>query len=134
MAAKIAEVRDRDQKQKANTFLDSMSPEQALLLSMMADAGDEVCQLLRACDQGLDTADLLLHVNDFVNRTYHIVHQRAVFMTSGFTEFTLKHTLKKPHVLDCRRRGEVHVRGRGRAGTHQRQVHHAHASMATPCL
>ena len=71
-------------------FLENISAETLLLLSMMADAGDEVCILLRMCDEGMDTAELLNHVGDFSHKVgYLFARDRpGVFESSGFTNFT----------------------------------------------
>ena len=85
---------------KAAWFLENISAEMLLLLSMMADAGDEVCILLRQCDEGMDTAELLNHVGDFSHKLgYLFARDRpGVLESAGFTNFTIKHTLSKPVV------------------------------------
>ena len=64
VAVQIVEVRGRTESSgaKAAWFLGNIDAGKVLLLSMMADAADEVSGLLRLCDKGMDTADLLQHV------------------------------------------------------------------------
>ena len=69
--------------------------ESTLQLALMADAGDEVSHLLRRCDQGLDTAELLTHVSDFAAQIEYVFVKGGVYHTMGFAEFTLRNTLSK---------------------------------------
>ena len=69
--------------------------ESTLQLALMAGAGDKVSHLLRLCDKGLDTAELLTHVSDFAARIDDLFLNGGVYHTMGFAEFTLRNTLSK---------------------------------------
>ena len=97
VAVQIVEIRGRTENSgaKAAWFLENIDADKVLLLSMMADGADEVSGLLRLCDKGLDTADLLQHVGDFVSKVDFLFGRQGVFHVLGFTEFTIKQTLSK---------------------------------------
>eukprot|EP00974_Lingulodinium_polyedra_P060187 5801850-Lingulodinium_polyedra.AAC.1 len=64
----LARTHSQRPKQIAEGFLTQICAESTLQLALMADAGDEVSHLLRLCDKGLDTAELLTHANDLATR------------------------------------------------------------------
>ena len=64
-------------------------------LALLADAADKVSNLLRLCDKGLDTAELLTHVSDFAAMIEYLFVKGGVYHTMGFAEFTLRNTLSK---------------------------------------
>ena len=61
----IAQTKRQHPRAVAQDFLTRICAESTLQLALMADAADEVSNLLRLCDKGLDTAELLTHVSDF---------------------------------------------------------------------
>ena len=56
---------------------------------------DDVSNMLRLCDKGLDTAELLTHVSDFATMVENVVVKGGAYHTMGFAEFTLRKTLSK---------------------------------------
>jgi len=134
VAVQIVEIRGRTESSgaKAAWFLENIDADKVLLLSMMADAADEVSGLLRLCDKGLDTADLLQHVGDFVSKVDFLFGNHGVFHVAGFTEFTIKHTFSK---TICWKVGSVlrSMSLRGEALDHIKRKH-IHRMQAWQCL
>ena len=60
VAVQIVEIRGRTESSgaKAAWFSENIDADKVLLLSMLADAADEVSGLLRLCGKGLGTAEL----------------------------------------------------------------------------
>ena len=98
----IAQRPSQRPREIAEDFLTRISAESTLQLALMADAGDEVSHLLRLCDKGLDTAELLTHVSDFATRLDYLFLKGGVYHTLGFAEFTLRKTLSKPICWEVR--------------------------------
>ena len=91
----IAQRPSQRPREIAEDFLSRICAESTLQLALMAEAGDEVSHLLRLCDKGLDTAELLAHVGDFAARIDYLFLNGGVFHTMGFAEFTIRNTLSK---------------------------------------
>ena len=91
----IAQRPSQHPREVAEDFLTRICAESTLQLALMADAADEVSNLLRLCDKGLDTAELLTHVSDFAARIEYLFVTGCVDHTMGFAEFTLRNTLSK---------------------------------------
>ena len=103
----IAKRPSQRPKEIAEDFLTRICAESTLQLALMADAGDEVSHLLRLCDKGLDTAELLTHVSDFAARNDYLFLNGGVYHTMGFAEFTLR--TEQNHLLGSQRGPSVHV-------------------------
>ena len=91
----IAQRPSQHPREVAEDFLTRICAESTLQLALMADAADEVSNLLRLCDKGLDTAELLTHVSDFARRIEYLFVKGGAYHTMGFAEFTIRKTLSK---------------------------------------
>ena len=85
----IAQRPAQHPREVAEDFLTRSCAESTLQLAIMADAADEVSNLLRLCDKGLT------HVSEFAARIEYLFVNGGVYHTMGFAEFTLRHTLSK---------------------------------------
>ena len=95
----IAQRPSQHSREVAEDFLTRICAESTLQLALMADAADEVSNLLRLCDKGLDTAELLTHVSDFAARIEYLFVKRRRLPHDGLRGVhTPKHT-EQDHVL-----------------------------------
>ena len=73
----------------ANTFLEYINTERALLMAMVADAADEANMLMRLVDkEDMAVEDVPLHVRSFLSRI-ETLFQQGRCLSSGFTAWML---------------------------------------------
>ena len=74
----------------ARCFLEFINAEHALILSMLADAGDETDMLVRLLDtEAVDPSMLAMHTVTFLDRIYNLFINETC-RTTGYTAYMLK--------------------------------------------
>ena len=96
-AVTLVESRKNEQGKTAEAWLDMITPGMLIILAMLADAGIESLGLIRTFDrESMETADMCMHISDFLDRITWLFHESGVEVVSGHTKEVLR-WLSQPH-------------------------------------
>jgi hypothetical protein len=85
---------------EAGRFLSFIDAEVLVMLALLADAADEGLMLVRAWDcEGTDVALVRQEIADFYCRIHTLFVDEAVWTTSGYTQFLIKHIQQSGKVV-----------------------------------
>ena len=81
---------DKRWRQLSRQFLDELSEERVLLLGMLADANDELLQLVRFFDKEAFATEMAEQVQNF-KQTVQVLFHHGACLRTGFTKLCLAH-------------------------------------------